>query len=71
MPDYYDYVCENGHETRAYRNARKCSVCGAVLKRKPLPLTDEERWVLRQTAVILRRVGQWHNAAKLEETARQ
>jgi len=71
MPDYYDYACENGHQTRAYRNARKCPECGAAIKRKPLDLSSEERWVLRQAAVILRRIGQWHNAAKLEETADQ
>lgn len=69
MPNYYDHACENGHQTRAYRNARKCRVCGAAIKRMPLDLSSEERWVLRQAAAILRRIGQWHNAAKLEETS--
>jgi len=45
---FYDYICTNGHETRAGASAKYCAICGAEMERQKLGLTDHQRWVLTE-----------------------
>lgn len=58
MPTHYVFVCEQGHETRRYRNAQRCKICGLPITRKQVELTTEQARTLRMAAKILRHIGQ-------------
>lgn len=69
MMHFYDYICTNGHETRAGVSAKYCAICGAEMERQKLGLTDHQRWVLNEAGDILRKYGRWYDAGRLDELA--
>lgn len=67
MPSHYTFVCEQGHETRRYRNAQRCKICGLPITRKQIELTPEQASTLRMAAKILCSIGQPKHGKMLNE----